>query len=214
MRTVTALFSSPMQAYSACFRLRGAGFSRRQIVVLTPTSSLAKVYNTPTADGERPGMGRTMGALIGSAGGLWIGVLVGVLVNDDVAARDYVVILITALVASLTSLIGSVGGSALEDALSYGLPKDELCYYQAQTFKGLSVVLLRVDGATQVVAGRAVLENAGAISLNAARKDLWMSVKRARELAGRGRRRSNLGQWARHESYNHRSKRTGSIPTS
>src|SRR5678816_3266830 len=104
MRTVTALFSSPMQAYSACFRLRGAGFSRCQIVVLTPTSSLAKVYNTPTADGERPGMGRTIGALIGSAGGLWIGVLVGVLVNDDVA-----VILITALVASLTSLIGSVG---------------------------------------------------------------------------------------------------------
>ena len=130
-------------------------------------------------------MGRTMGALIGSAGGLWIGVLVGVLVNDDVAARDYVVIFITALVASLTSLIGSVGGSALENALSYGLPKDELCYYQAQTFKGMSVVLLRADGATQVVAGRAVLENAGAISLNAARKDLWMSVKRSRELAGR-----------------------------
>jgi len=96
---------------------------------------------------------------------------------------------ITALGLAALSVVGLVGGAlagataggALEDVLSKGLPKDELFVYKDALRKGRTVLLITTEDASQAEAARAVLAQASAESVDAAREAWWVGLRDAEE---------------------------------
>jgi hypothetical protein len=74
---------------------------------------------------------------------------------------------------------GAVAGGALEEALTSGLPKDELYVYKDALRRGRTVLIALVEEASQATAARAALEQAGAESLDAARAQWWVGTRDA-----------------------------------
>lgn len=72
--------------------------------------------------------------------------------------------------ALLDAIVGALAGSALENALIKGLPRDELFFYRDELRDGRSVLVVSANRQRQLRIGRAVLEGSGASALNAARK--------------------------------------------
>jgi hypothetical protein len=79
------------------------------------------------------------------------------------------------------ALAGAVAGGTLENALSQGLPKDELFVYEDALRQGRTVLIALVDDTTQAETIRAVMAEAGAESLDAARDNWWLGVRDAEE---------------------------------
>jgi hypothetical protein len=94
---------------------------------------------------------------------------------------------VTAIGLAALSLIGLVGGAlagaaaggALEDAMSYGLPKDELYVYGDALRQGRSVLIVLTEDTEQAEVARAALVEAGAESLDAARDRWWLGLRDA-----------------------------------
>jgi hypothetical protein len=78
---------------------------------------------------------------------------------------------------------GAVAGESLENAVSQGLPKDELFIYEDALRKGRAVVIALAEDAEQADAAREVLIQAGAESLDAAREEWWVGLRDAEEEA-------------------------------
>lgn len=175
MKTVTAIFESALKADRARFQLRVLGLKRKQITLLTPASSPAEVHATPTADGEQPGMGKAIGALVGAAAGLWISALLAVLQLSFYGGWRYLVVCCAG--ALIGSAMGGLAGAALENLLTKGLPRDELYFYQNELKYGRSVIVVRVDRKCDLGASRRLLEDSGAQTLNAARKARWIGLR-------------------------------------
>jgi hypothetical protein len=76
---------------------------------------------------------------------------------------------------------GGAVGSALEQHLSMGVPKDEVFYYEHALREGHSVVVATSDRDDQLEEGRRVLEQAGAESLDAAREKWWIGLREVEE---------------------------------
>jgi hypothetical protein len=81
------------------------------------------------------------------------------------------------------TLAGVMAGGSLENALSQGLPKDELFVYEDALRQGRTVLLVLVDDTTQAEAVRDTLAEAGAESLDAARENWWLGMRDAEEEA-------------------------------
>jgi hypothetical protein len=81
------------------------------------------------------------------------------------------------------TLAGVVAGGTLENALSHGLPKDELFVYEDALRQGRTVLLVLVDDTIQAEAVRETLAVAGAESLDAARENWWLGIRDAEEEA-------------------------------
>jgi hypothetical protein len=98
---------------------------------------------------------------------------------------------VTAIGLTALSLIGLIGGAlagaaaggALEDAMSNGLPKDELYVYEDALRQGRSVLIALAEDAEQAEIVRAALVQAGAESLDAARDQWWLGMRDAEEEA-------------------------------
>jgi hypothetical protein len=67
----------------------------------------------------------------------------------------------------------------MEDAMSHGLPKDELFVYQDALRKGRTVLFVLTEDDTQAEAARTALVAAGAESLDAARDQWWLGLRDA-----------------------------------
>lgn len=180
MKIITAIFDSSLKAHRARSQLRVSGFKKKQITLLTPVSSQVEVAATPTSDGEQPGMGRTIGVVVGAAAGLWGGSLLAILAALPLYSGKYLFLLLTG--ALLGAIVGALAGSALENALTKGLPRDELFFYQDELRDGRSVLVVSANRQRQLRIGRAVLEGSGASALNAARKLRWIGIMRNSKL--------------------------------
>jgi hypothetical protein len=77
------------------------------------------------------------------------------------------------------AVAGAVAGGSLENAMSTGLPKDELFIYKDALRQGRTVLVVLTDDATQAEAVREALEHAGAESLDAARQQWWVGMRDA-----------------------------------
>jgi hypothetical protein len=128
--------------------------------------SPAELQSIPATMGEEPGMVKALGAVAGGAMGLS-------------AAAFFVPGIgpILAIGMAAGALIGGAAGSAAENFIFPGIPEQELYIYQDALRKGRTGVLAIADDENQAEAARAILNEAGAESIDRAREMWWLGVR-------------------------------------
>jgi hypothetical protein len=178
METVVGIFSERKAAEAAMKDLRGIGLNVDDIVLLTPGSGEEKLRCVPTEDAEQPGMGKAIGGVAGGAVGLGGGALAASFFLPGVGS-----ILALGLGAGALGIGGAVAGSAagdlFENLLTRGLPKDEIFLYEDALAQGRTVLLALSEEEDLVERGQAIMQRAGAESVDAARKKWWIGLRDA-----------------------------------
>lgn len=186
MSTVAGIFNSRSDAERAAENLRSAGFEPENINLLSPGMSDEEVDTAvPTTETEQPGMGKaiggTVGGAMGAASGATIGAAAASLFVPGIGPVLAAGLLGAALLGAGGATIGAATGGAVEEEIAPELPHDELFVYEDALRQGKSVVIGVTDDETQTEAGRTVLAQAGAESLDAARESWWVGLRSAEE---------------------------------
>ena len=200
MEPVVGIFSSRQKAAQAAASLRGQGWAPESVQLLFPESSDARVARVPIEDAEQPGVGKALGGVVGgaagAAAGLGLGATVASLILPGVGAVSAVGLAAAALFGAGGAVGGAAAAGALEDEAQAGLPRDELYLYEDALAHGRSVVFALARSADEAAAARAVLEEAGAESLDAAREAWWIGLRDAEK----AHYESTGAEWAPAES--------------
>lgn len=184
MITVAGTFNSYVDASRAVENLRAAGIPEDRINLLAPGTGINELEReVPTTETEQPGMGKALGGAVGgalgAAGGLQMGITAASLFVPGVGP------IIAAGIAGATLLglggaaTGALAGDVIEESMGEGLPHDELYVYEDALRRGHSVVIAFADDEPQADAAHAVLKQAGAESIDAAREDWWVGLRDA-----------------------------------
>jgi hypothetical protein len=141
-----------------------------RVRIVTPEAAADEIDTLPADDAEQPGMGATVGGVVGTA--------VGAAAASLVAPAVGVAALAGIAGGALLGLGGgALAGDALEDALSAGVPRDEIVVYQEALKRGRSLVVAVVEDAEQADAAREAMISAGAQSVDAAREDWSVGLR-------------------------------------
>src|SRR4029453_17623857 len=143
MHTLAGIFTSRAEAERTAGRLEALGISRDRISGLSPGSPPHRV---PPDEGEAPGTGAAIGAVVGGATGAAVGLPLGAAVTFLVPGIGSVIAL-GLLGAPLFGAGGAKIGSALEESLVTGVPRDDRLVYAEALRRGRSVLLAFVDDA-------------------------------------------------------------------
>lgn len=176
METVTGIFESRQPAERAVCQLASeANFSRENLLLLTPSDSAEVTEKIPTDEGEQPGMGSAIGSVVGGAVGLAAGAVLSNLVLPGIG--PVLTLTLSAGGGLGGALIGAAGGSAAERALSNGLPKDEVFFYEEALRRRHVLVIAMADSEEAVNQARLILDRNGAESVDAAREKWWIGIR-------------------------------------
>jgi hypothetical protein len=184
VRTVAGVFRLYQTARDAAVTLRRAGFSAEQVNLLSPASSETEIHAVPTSDTESPGVGGAIGGMLGGAlgvaGGIELGIAAAVLIPGVGP------ILAFGLAgAVLLGAGGAVGGAALGNAADQknneGVPADEVFFYEDALRQGRSIILVLAGDGSGEQRAHKLLADAGAESIDAARKDWWLGLRGAEQ---------------------------------
>jgi hypothetical protein len=184
MNTVVGIFNSFADAKRAAAMLRSLEIPENRISVLSPGTSESEVEtNIPTSETEQPGMGTAVGGAVGGAlgvaGGLEAGMAAAAAFIPGVGPVFALGLLGAALLGLGGAAAGAAAGSALEENLDGGLPRDELYLYEDALRRGRSVVIAMTDSDETAGRARTELKRAGAESIDAARQDWWLGLRDA-----------------------------------
>lgn len=183
MQTVVGIFTSQAAAEHAAEQLCSLGIAREHINFLVPGASATQLEQVPTTETEQPGMGPALGTIVGGAvgasGGLMSATVISALVPGigPIMAVGLTALSLMGLVGG--GLAGAVAGSALENSMADGLPKDELFVYEDALRQGRTVLIVLTEDTDQAEAARAVLGQEGAESLDTARDMWWVGLRDA-----------------------------------
>jgi hypothetical protein len=180
METAVGIFDSESAARRAVQILEERGVPRETINVLVPGASRAG-KRVPLDDGEAPGTGAAIGAVVGGATGLaggWQAAAVASLVVPGAGSVLALGLAASALLGVAGGFAGAAAGHALEDRLSQGLPKDELFFYEDALRREHSVVVVVSPDDGVIERSRGALIAAGAESIDAARERWWSGIVR------------------------------------
>lgn len=183
MESVVGLFDSADRARRAAEAVSRAGIPTERLSVLTPGSREGEIHSQiPTSETEQPGMGKTIGGVVGgvfgATTGMGLGALAASLLVPGFGAIAAAELLGAAILGAGGVVGGAAAGGALEEKLSRGLPKDELYLYEDALRKGNSAVFALVEE-HEADRARAVLAAEGAKSLDAARESWWVGIRDA-----------------------------------
>jgi hypothetical protein len=182
MKTVAGVFRSYVTARQAAHALRGAGFTQEQLNLLCPDSTEEQIHSIPASETEQPGMGGAIGGLLGGALGVAGGLELGIAATMLLPGVGPVVAFGLAG-AALLGAGGAAGGAALgqaaENKTTHGIPEDEIFFYEDALRQGRSVVLVLAANESEEERALKLLKDAGAESLDAARKDWWLGLRDA-----------------------------------
>lgn len=186
MITVAGIFNSYVNASRAVENLRTAGIPEDHINLLAPGTTLDELEkDVPTTDTEQPGIGKALGGAVGGAlgvaGGLQMGAAAASLFVPGVGPILAAGIAGAALLGLGGAATGALAGDKIEDAMSEGMPQDELYVYEDALRRGRSVVIAFADDDTQADAARTVLSQSGAESIDAARDEWWVGLRDAEQ---------------------------------
>jgi hypothetical protein len=180
MKTVAGVFRYYQTARDAASALRRAGFSQDQVNLLYPNSSQEAIHSVPTSDTEQPGVGGAIGGVVGGAVGLAGGFELGIAITALIPGVGPV-LAVGLAGAALLGAGGAVGGALLgekaDEKSTEGVPSDELFFYEDALRQGKSVILVLAADDSEEARALKVLEDAGAQSLDAARKDWWVGLR-------------------------------------
>ena len=177
MRTITGIFASRDTAAHGLRQLRAVDVHDDRINVLAPGASERQIADVPIAEGEAPGMGAALGGVVGGAVGLAAGIPFGAAVASLVIPGVGPIIAAGLLGAALFGAGGAAVGSALEDNLTDGLPRDDLFVYEDALRRGRTVVFVQAEDEGEAETVRAALDGAGAESIDAARETWWVGLR-------------------------------------
>ena len=185
MEAVTGIFTSFNQAQRSAEQLSARGFSNDRINLLAPGTSGAEVENIPSTEGEQPGMGKAVGGVVGAAVGTAAGAPLGMTLAAAVLPGVGPAIAIGLAASALLGIGGAIGGAAaggsLENALTEGLPKDEVFVYEDALRQGRTVMVTLADDGDQAEVARQILQQNGAESIDAARDQWWVGMRDAEQ---------------------------------
>ena len=138
----------------------------------------------PESDTEPPGVGGALGGVLGGALGLAGGFELGVGAMALIPGVGPVLAFGLAG-AALVGAGGAIGGAALgkaaDEKSTEGVPADEIFFYEDALRQGRSVVLVLAEDQSEERQARKLLADAGAESIDAARKDWWLGQRGAEE---------------------------------
>jgi hypothetical protein len=183
MQAVTGIFTSFAQARCSAEELSRRGFSNEQINLLAPGSSAAEIDAIPSTSGEQPGMGKAVGGVVGAAIGTAAGAPLGMTLAAAVIPGVGPAIALGLAASALLGIGGAAGGAAaggsLENALTEGLPKDEVYVYEDALRQGRTVMIALAEDGEQADSSRQILQQNGAESIDAAREHWWVGLRDA-----------------------------------
>jgi len=182
MKAVVGVFRSRSDAEQGAAALVPLEIPTSRINILTPEVTNKEIAAVPTMATEQPGMGETMGAVVGGAmgvaGGAGFAPAVASLLVPGVGPVLGIGILAGILLGAIGAVGGGAVGAALESATSEGVPENELFIYEDALRKGCSVVVVMVED-DDVNAVRGALEFAGAETVDRAREMWWLGLRDA-----------------------------------
>ena len=169
MHATVGIFDSIEDARRGA-RAAFASVPSARLRILTPTAAPDEIDSVPSDDAEQPGMGATVGGVVGTA--------VGAAAASLVAPPAGVAAVAGIAGGALLGLgSGALAGDWLEEVLSAGVTRDELVVYQEALKRGQSVVVALIDEAPHADAARDAMREAGAESVDAAREDWRVGLK-------------------------------------
>jgi len=193
MRSVTGVFRSESDAQHALAEMRSAGVSEERITLLTPANTnrssqpgdiaanKLEVAQAPVVAAEQPGMGKAVGAVVGTAAGMSAGPLIVAALIPGVGPITAVGLLGGALLAAAGASVGAVAGGKLENAMTEGVPEDELFVYEDALRKGRSVLVALAEDEDAAARVRELLKAEGAETVDAARDQWWIGLRDAEQ---------------------------------
>jgi len=194
MKAVTGVFRSKSDAERALTQIRSVSLPEDRITLLSPerknteqplveprSTEQASVEQAavPVIAAEQPGMGRAVGAVIGTAAGMSGGPLLVAALLPGVGPITAIGLLGGALLAAAGASIGAVAGGKFENAMTEGLPEDELFVYEDALRQGRSVLIALADDDDSASRVRELLTTEGAETVDAAREQWWIGLRDA-----------------------------------
>ena len=161
--------------------MRSAGIHQDKITLLSPGSGDKQLQSVPATATEQPGMGKTIGGILGAAAGLSGGPLVLSAIIPGVGPITALGLLGGAILAAAGAGIGTAVGGKLENSMTEGLPEDELFVYEDALRKGKSVVIAQADDDAIASRFRDFLNAEGAEAVDAAREQWWIGLRSAEQ---------------------------------
>jgi hypothetical protein len=184
MYPIVGIFTSRTDAERTGDHLHALGIPKEHISLLSPCAPEEEMELAPMMDTERPLMGKVLGGLVGFAIGGGGGVLAARTAGIFLPGVGPILAIGTlgaALLALAGTIVGVEVGSMAENALTTGVPKDEMFVYEDALRKGRTVLIALADDHLQVEASHRILEQAGAESIDAARHVWWMGLRSAEQ---------------------------------
>lgn len=182
MKAVVGVFESLNDARRVLAELHSAGVAKNRLALLVPGKGAHELAAVPISEGEQPGMGKAIGGLVGAtagiAGGLELGAAAAAVV-PGVGQVLAVGIVGAALLGLVGGGVGAEAGKALENAVTEGLPEDEVFVYEDALRKGRTVVVAMVNGGPSAESVRQLMLEHGAESVDAAREQWWIGLRDA-----------------------------------
>ncbi len=163
MQAVVGIFESLESARSGG-REVAQSVPAARLRLVTPGATSGEIDTLPIDDTEQPGMGAAVGGVLGGV----VGAGLASLLAPPVGAAALASIAGGALLGAGG---GAVAGDVFEDALSQGVPRDELLVYREALRRGRTLVIAVTESEAEADAVRATLSAAGAQSVDAARDD-------------------------------------------
>ncbi len=181
METAVGIFSTQRDARRAAERLIAAGTPAERINILTPGEWKGEIGHVPLSDTEQPGTAEAIGGVVGGAAGASAGYALGPLVAGlfvpGIGAVAAIGLAGAALLGIGGAIGGAAGGKAIENSLSDGLPHDEIFLYEEALRRGRSVVIAMPDDDDETERARRILDESGAVSIDAAREEWWVGLR-------------------------------------
>jgi uncharacterized protein with PIN domain len=177
MKAITGVFRLGADAERAVSQLQTIGLSDDRLTCLTPAA--ADHPSFPTESTEQPGMGTTIGALVGGAAGLSAGPLLMAALIPGVGPVSAMGLLGGAFIAAASATAGAAVGAKSENFMSHGLPEDEIFVYEDALRKGRTVVIVMARDEEEAERFRELLRTEGAESVDAAREEWWVGLRSA-----------------------------------
>jgi hypothetical protein len=174
MESVTGVFRSRSDAQRVMADVRSLGVTEERVTLLTPGH--AELQSVPVVTGEQPGMGKAVGAVLGASAAL-SGVPLIAAVIPGVGPIAALGLLGAAILGAAGAGIGAVAGGKLENAMTEGIPEDELFVYEDALRKGRSVVIALASDEPEAARLRELLRREGAEAIDAARDQWWIGLR-------------------------------------
>jgi hypothetical protein len=179
LEVITGVFFSRDDAERSIEALRAIGVSRTKISLLTPGDVRNQFKWLPVDTAEQPGMGKALGAVVGGGGGLSTGTILMSVFLPGVGLVTAAGLLAIAVLGAAGAGIGAAAGASLENAMTDGLPEDEIFVYEDALRKGRSVVIALAEDAAVAEPIRDSLRKQGAEAIDAARHQWWIGLRDA-----------------------------------